>query len=137
LIQHVAPQATEYQSRLLKARLIIKEELPGSLRRSRKYHEFESKKVQDITRSVMEDDHYSLTNFISKVVIGRGNRFFHMNIFDQDPEKRRMFSPPQEFAEFSQTFEMPITELIDPEGELILRFKRLNLRKQDIQVNNE
>lgn len=137
LIKRIAPHVLDYQSNLQKARSLIKEELPGSLRRSRKYHEFESKKMQSISRSVLEDDHYSLTSFISKVMIGRGNRSFNMNIFDQDPEKRRTFSTPQGFAEISQTFEMPITELIDPEGELILRLKRLNLHKQDIQVNNE
>ena len=93
--------------------------------------------MASISREVSKSDRFPLQKLISKIMIGRGDKSFHMNVFDLDPNKRRTFSVPQKFSEFSQTFEMPISELFDPEGEILRRLERLNLKIEDIKVNNE
>jgi hypothetical protein len=137
LIRQVTANLAEYQEKIKSTRYLIRDELSGSKIRSRKFHEFKNKKMQSVSRSEMESDRFPLQKLIPMITIGRGDRSFQMNIFNLDPNQRHSFSTPHEFQEYSQTFELPISELIDPEGEILRRVNRLNLHIEDIMVNDE
>lgn len=116
---------------------VLVPELLPSRRRALKYLEFERKKMRSVQEAVFDDDRFPLQKLVSRVVIGRGERTFHMNILHPDPAQRRTFTEPRGFGEFSQSIELPRGETIDPEGEIWNRFQRLSYTLDESQGTNE
>jgi hypothetical protein len=109
------------------------EELAPSEQRNRSYWGFESKKMQRASEKAMNSDRFPLQKMLTKVSIGRGNRSFHMNIFHPDITLQRTFDAPRGFSQFSESFELPRGEILDPEGETWRRIQRRNLLPEDIE----
>lgn len=128
LLRKSRQELKEYQAQ---RRDIFSPELAPSKRRVERYLELAGKKMQMVQEAISDDDRFPLQKFFSRVVIGRGDRTFHMNIFHPDPAQRRTFTEPQGFGQFSQSIELPRAEIIDPEGEAWKRVQRLNCTPDD------
>jgi len=112
-------------------------ELSPSRRRAKKYLELERKKMQAVQEAVIDGDRFPLQKLMTRVAVARGDRTFHMNMLHPDPTQRRTFTEPRGFGEFSESFELPRGETIDPEGELWARIRRLNYRLGESRDNHE
>ncbi len=137
LYEHSFKNLEIYHEQHRIANHLFKAELAPSKSRSDKFQEYERRRMQKLSRSVMDSDRFPLQKFLPKVMIGRGDRSFHMDIFHPDPTQRRTFSSPEGFGHFSQTFELPRGEFLDPEGELRSRLQRLSLKPGDVQLGNK
>jgi len=129
-VQRACQESEEYQEQ---HKGIFVAELSPSKRRVKKYLEFEGKRRQRIQEASFDDDRFPLQKLLPRVMIGRGDRTFHMNVFHPDITQRRTFSEPRGFGEFFKSIELPRGEFIDPEGEAWGRFQRLNYNLDDFQ----
>ena len=124
LYKEVKREIKRYLRERKKINTLYAQELSSSDARRRDYIKYERKKMQKITQDTMNSDRFPLQKIIPRISIGRGSRYFHMNISEPDPSMQRSFADPSGFAHISETFELPRGEFIDPEGEAWLRFQR-------------
>ncbi len=130
LLRGAREHLEEYQTQL--SGLFIPE-LSPSKRRTEKYHKFEIKRMRLVQEARQNDGRFPLQRLLHRVMVSRGNRTFHMNVFQPDERLRRTFTEPQGFGHFSSSSELPKGEVLDPEGEAWSRLKRLNYTLGDFQ----
>jgi len=123
ILVEVRDQLEEYRRR---RKGVFTPELSSSKRRLEKYYQLEGKKMQVVQEAMLENDRFPLQKLFSRVSIARGDRTFHMKVFHPDPSRRRTFTEPRGFSKVSQSIELPRGEIIDPEGEALLRMVRLS-----------
>jgi hypothetical protein len=128
LLRKARQELKEYRAQ---RRDIFVPELAPSKRRVETFLEFEGKKMQAVQEAMFDDDRFPLQKLLPRVVIGRGDRTFHMNIFHPDPAQKRTFTEPRGFGHFSESIELPRAEIIDPEGEAWRRFQRRSYTPDD------
>ena len=137
VLENTQSKLREYQDRHNEVNVLFKNELASSLRRVQKFREFEAKRFQQISQATMEDSRHPLLSIIPRVSVGRGNRSFHMDVFNPDVEHQRTFSEPSGFGKISGGFELPKGEFLDPEGEYWRKIQRRSLQLEDIQWEEE
>jgi len=130
LLKKTLERLAEYQSQ---REDIYVQELAPSKRRVIKYHEFFHKTMQHAQEVAFNDDRYIFMNLTSQVAIGRGNRTFNMNKYHPDPARKRAFTQPQAFDQFSHEVEVPRWAIIDPEGETGRRLLRLSRTLNEVK----
>ena len=137
VLENTLTKLREYQDQHNKVKDLFNNELASSLRRVHKFREFEAKRFQQISQATMEDGSQTLLSIIPRVSVGRGNRSFHMDIFNPDVEQQRTFSEPRGFGKISGSFELPRGEFLNPEGESWIRIRRRSLHIEDIHWEEE
>jgi hypothetical protein len=109
-------------------------ELTPSQRRVHRYQELEAKQMEEAYQKAQSSDRFPFQKFLSRVMIGRGDRTFHMNIYHPDPASRRTFTEPRGFGQISESIELPRGEFLDPEGEVWQRVQRMKMKPDDILI---
>lgn len=128
ILQQAQRELEKYQEQ---RRDIVVPELAPYKRRVERFVEFQAKRMRAVQEATFNDDRFPLQKLLSRVEIGRGDRTFHMNVFHPDPMQRRTFTAPRGFGVFSESIELPRGEVIDPEGEVEARFRRLSYTLED------
>lgn len=107
--------------------LLTKEVMP-SWQRVERFFNFEKSKNKKLHKALEENDHGTLSSIIPVVKVGRGDRTMYMNF-----DKERTFSAPQKPGNYFGSIELQRREFIDPEEELLTRYKRILLTLNELE----
>lgn len=129
LLQQVHQEFKQYQEQLKDVFVL---ELVPSKRRVEKYLEFENKLMRRIQEASRQDNRFQLQKWLPRVMVGRGNRTFHMDIMGS-----RTFSEPGGFGLLSESMELRRGEFLDPEGEAFRRLQRLHNKITEAKNESE